>query len=655
MKKLVFIYFILALLNVYASIGKITFINGTANILREEKNLVAKLGDDILSKDIITTEVNSKLQIIFNDKTVVTIGNKSKFSIDDYYYNENNSKDNKLDMNFSNGFFKTITGKIGKINPSKFKLNTKSASIGIRGTQIVMTTDSILGDFIACTSGEISVTSKLTGNSVIVPSGNFTKIKSGINPTKPEAYTNEQLNKLSNNPPIKEGKEEEGSRTENNNDQEKRRNADNVQKNVENANKVASQEIQTQTIATLNIQAQADAAAELAAQQAASSAEITAQKAQAQADAAAALAAQAAALAVQKAQAQANAAAALAAQQSAALVEQEAEIQAAASALAAQNAVTAALAAQEAQAIAAAALAAQEALAQSTAAIALAAQEAKIQADTAAALAIEEAQDVAAIEEAQSIATAAALAAQEAQILADAALAAKEAQALVDAAAFIAAQEAQTAATNAAAEALAAAEAEESATQVTIDSQTIFDDSNLIISGIGSSKQEIYNNSILKMGYWVNPLTGKEISTYIDGTATPAAKLKEYKKDDINAQYNGAISAIHTKTDGSSGAVGGSATFDVDFGKKKIDGTFVIGGTDWKTKITDISIDKYSSFSTTNIQNNGSSTTGISGTINGKFYGPNAENIGGNIDMNSSNNGSVKGSYATGKISSSQN
>ena len=638
MKKLVFIYFILALLNVYASIGKITFVNGTANILREEKNFIAKLGDDILSKDIINTEENSKLQIIFNDKTVITIGNKSKFSINDYYYNENNSKESKLDMNFSNGFFKTITGKIGKINPSKFKLNTKSASIGIRGTQISMTTDAVAGDFIACTSGEISVTSNLTGTSVIVPSGNFTKIVPGINPTPPEAYSSEQLNNLATTPTTATEKKEEVTVSET----ENKTSSDSSQTNVVNATKVNSQETQTQV--------QSDAAAVLAAQQAATAAALAAQEAQAQADAAAA------ALAAQEAQAQADAAAA-------ALAAQEAQTQAdAAAALAAQ------------QAAAAAALAAQEAQAQADeAAAALAAQEAQTQADAAAAaeIAVQEAQAAALIaEQAEAAAiTAAELAAQEAHAQATAAaaaiLAAQEAQLQEDevaAAAELASQAAQEAAATAAAAALAAQEAQaqaeaeaEVAAQAIIDNQTLLDNIRLALEAILSTKQVQYDNSILKMGYWKNPFTGKEVSTYVEGTTTPSSKLKDYKKDDISAQYNGVISAIHTKTNGSKNAVGGSATFDVDFGNKKIDGTFIIGDTDWKTKITDISIDKYSSFSTTNIENNGSSTTGTTGTIAGKFYGPNAENIGGSIDMNSSNNGSVKGSFATGKIGSSQN
>ena len=615
MKKLVFIYFILALLNVYASIGKITFVNGTANILREEKNFIAKLGDDILSKDIINTEENSKLQIIFNDKTVITIGNKSKFSINDYYYNENNSKESKLDMNFSNGFFKTITGKIGKINPSKFKLNTKSASIGIRGTQISMTTDAVAGDFIACTSGEISVTSNLTGTSVIVPSGNFTKIVPGINPTPPEAYSSEQLNNLATTPTTATEEKEEVTVSE----AENKTSSDSSQTNVVNATKVSSQETQTQV--------QSDAAAVLAAQQAAAAAALAAQEAQAQADAAAALAAQqaaaAAALAAQEAQAQADAAAALVVQADAAAAAEIAVQEAQSAALIAEQAETAAINAVE--------IASQEAQAQADAATALAAQQA------AAAIAVQEAQtqgDAAATLAAQEAAAAATLAAQEAQAAAAAA-----------AAAALAAQEAQ-----------AQAEAEaEVAAQAIIDNQTLLDNIRLAFEAILSTKQVQYDNSILKMGYWKNPFTGKEVSTYVEGTTTPSSKLKDYKKYDISAQYNGVISAIHTKTNGSKNAVGGSATFDVDFGNKKIDGTFIIGDTDWKTKITDISIDKYSSFSTTNIENNGSSTTGTTGTIAGKFYGPNADNIGGNIDMNSSNNGSVKGSFATGKIGSSQN
>lgn len=147
-------------------------------------------------------------------------------------------------MNFSNGFFKTITGKIGKINPSKFKLNTKSASIGIRGTQIIMTTDSVAGDFIACTSGEISVTSNLTGNSVIVPSGNFTKIVPGVNPTIPETYSIEQLDNLSKNTAGEKSEEIAASETENKTTTNDKTSIENVNKNDTATTTIAAQEAQ---------------------------------------------------------------------------------------------------------------------------------------------------------------------------------------------------------------------------------------------------------------------------------------------------------------------------------------------------------------------------------------------------------------------------
>ena len=72
-------------------------------------------------------------------------------NIDDYIFN---SSDSKSEFSVTKGAFHTITGQIGKVNPNKFKLKTKNATLGIRGTEIYGNQDKIF-----CTEGEIYVES----------------------------------------------------------------------------------------------------------------------------------------------------------------------------------------------------------------------------------------------------------------------------------------------------------------------------------------------------------------------------------------------------------------------------------------------------------------------------------------------------------------
>gem|GEM_PF-5935479 len=150
----------------YASIGRITSLEGHASILRNNEVISIVMGNDIEKKDIISTEINSKVKITLNDNTIISIGKESTLNIEEYVFDTENTDSSTTELNFVKGAFHTITGQIGKINPSKFKLKTKSATIGIRGTEIY-------GDqsHVACTKGTIDVTS--FGKINIVPSGNF--------------------------------------------------------------------------------------------------------------------------------------------------------------------------------------------------------------------------------------------------------------------------------------------------------------------------------------------------------------------------------------------------------------------------------------------------------------------------------------------------
>lgn len=141
---------LLSTLYVYASVGKISALNGKIIIDRDKKQLDADVGTQLEEKDIISSDDKSKAQITMNDGTVLTIGKSSKLNIYEYVLDEKNPQESKADFKFVEGTFKSITGAIGKVAPERFKLETKSASIGIRGTIVVGNQEKV-----ACTQGQI--------------------------------------------------------------------------------------------------------------------------------------------------------------------------------------------------------------------------------------------------------------------------------------------------------------------------------------------------------------------------------------------------------------------------------------------------------------------------------------------------------------------
>lgn len=172
----------------FANIGTVSLVEGKATILRNGQTLGANIGDKVENKDVISTQVNSKIKITFIDNTIVTIGKESSLNIEEYIFNTS-TKEAKTELNVLKGAFHTITGEIGKVNPDKFKLKTKSASIGIRGTEFYGDENRIV-----CTQGRIIVLSNSV--SVDVPSGNYINIFPNQRPSVPLPLENNTLDNI---------------------------------------------------------------------------------------------------------------------------------------------------------------------------------------------------------------------------------------------------------------------------------------------------------------------------------------------------------------------------------------------------------------------------------------------------------------------------
>jgi hypothetical protein len=179
-------------LSLFASIGKISALNGKIVVDRQKQLLDANIGFDLEEKDLVITDDKSKAQITLNDGTVLSLGKNSKLDINEYVYDEKDSSNSKANFKFAEGTFKSITGAIGKVAPEKFKLETKSASIGIRGTIIVGNQEKI-----ACTHGKIEVTS--AGVTQVLNAGMMTNTEQGKPPTPPTKIEGNLLNEVDNN------------------------------------------------------------------------------------------------------------------------------------------------------------------------------------------------------------------------------------------------------------------------------------------------------------------------------------------------------------------------------------------------------------------------------------------------------------------------
>ena len=616
-KKFILITLLLFTSSLFANVAKVVALKGDASIVRNDTTIKLDGNSIIEKQDVIITKDNTKVQLLFKDETIISIGENSSFQVNDYLYDEKNQKfEAKFDM--FKGTFRTITGKIGKLAPEKFNLETKSASIGIRGTQIVMNLSKD-NEQIFCTEGKILVTNLTSKESSFVNSGEFvsldsTNTKIDVKKIKPNdlKIINNTItiqNNLATDTISNSSETTEDTTINTNQSEVAQTTTTNESNNNDNQTaKIAATETESSD------QAAADAAAKIVTQAAADAeqARIAAeQAAQAAADAEAARIA-----AEQAAQAAADAEAArIAAEQAAQAAADTAAEQAAA------DAAQAAQAAADAAADAAAQLAAQEKIAAQAAANAIIAQAAADAAD--AKTAAEEA--------------AAAQAAADAEATRIAAEQAAAQQALNDAAAAQAA--AQTAEEKAAAD-LAAAQA--AAAQIAADEAAIQAAADAEAARIAA--EQVALEELLTKTVSLFQITPE---TYIENNNSVA----KYTGNFNNAEYDSENQYLKKAYIPIKIPQSTTISMDIDFGASS---NQISNG---KIKVTNTPLAYYD----TTFEFNGNiknakkgelEINGTNGTIgdgSAYLYGDEAQAMKGEVDLKSANSIQIKGEFEANK------
>ena len=98
-------------------------------------------GSKIFYGDTIIVKEKSNAQILLLDETALTVGEKSELTIDDFVYDPK-TKVGKIVSNIKLGTVRIITGEISKQNPDNLNVKIPTGSIGARGTEFAVLTES---------------------------------------------------------------------------------------------------------------------------------------------------------------------------------------------------------------------------------------------------------------------------------------------------------------------------------------------------------------------------------------------------------------------------------------------------------------------------------------------------------------------------------
>ena len=179
------------------SIGKIT----------NQKGEILKAGDKIFFGDEITSDGKSKSQIIFLDETVLTIGEKTSITIDEFIFNPS-TLDGSFLATLNEGSVKVLSGLINQKNPEKLEVKTAAGTIGSRGTEFQAIIDEeenaqvlLIGpgedNTLGLRPGVVEVANEL-GSVILDTPFAFTQLALNQIPTPPVEITQEQLQQFQN-------------------------------------------------------------------------------------------------------------------------------------------------------------------------------------------------------------------------------------------------------------------------------------------------------------------------------------------------------------------------------------------------------------------------------------------------------------------------
>lgn len=122
-----------------AGVGEVTEQTGPTEIKRQNAFVPSSLHSGVEMNDTITT-ANAKAGITFIDNTKVEITEQSKLVIDNFVY-DGEKKAGKLGIKMALGTIKYASGQIAKNDPQQVKVETPTATIGVRGTDFSGTVD----------------------------------------------------------------------------------------------------------------------------------------------------------------------------------------------------------------------------------------------------------------------------------------------------------------------------------------------------------------------------------------------------------------------------------------------------------------------------------------------------------------------------------
>lgn len=97
-------------------------------------------GDALSPIDRVVTGPDSAASVVLRDGTTMVLGPSSRLDVKEFHFDAT-THDGGLLVSLLRGSMRMITGLIGKAHPDAIRIETQTATIGIRGTDFIVQAD----------------------------------------------------------------------------------------------------------------------------------------------------------------------------------------------------------------------------------------------------------------------------------------------------------------------------------------------------------------------------------------------------------------------------------------------------------------------------------------------------------------------------------
>jgi hypothetical protein len=118
-------------------VGIVKTMEGNPTIIRNGEPQAAVRGMQVRKGDRVKTDSSGAIGLVFSDDTVLSMGPDTEITLDDYLFEPVNGRLSFVAA-ILRGTVCYLSGQIAKLAPSAIRLVMPNASIGVRGTRVLI-------------------------------------------------------------------------------------------------------------------------------------------------------------------------------------------------------------------------------------------------------------------------------------------------------------------------------------------------------------------------------------------------------------------------------------------------------------------------------------------------------------------------------------